>query len=197
MDNLYLGEIILFAGNFAPRATAYCNGQLLAISQNQALFSLLGTTYGGDGRTSFALPDLRGRVPVHPGTGPGLSTRKLGQRSGEETHTLTSLQMPSHTHIPINQASTDQHVLLSTTAGVNEEPAPGDVPAAANYGSGLSGQKVKAFGPATNTVNGQTLSGSAGLTLANTGGSQAHNNMQPWLGVSYIICTNGLFPSRS
>jgi len=197
MDNLYLGEIILFAGNFAPRSTAYCNGQLLAIAQNQALFSLLGTTYGGDGRTTFALPDLRGRVPVHPGTGPGLSTRKLGQRSGQETHILTAQEMPSHTHIPVNQASTDQHVLLSATAAVNEVPAPGDVPAAANYGSGLSGQKVKAFGPPTNTVNGQTLSGSTGLTISDTGNSLAHNNMQPWLGVSYIICTDGLYPSRS
>ena len=197
MGDLYLGQIILFAGNFPPRATAFCDGQLLAIAQNTALFSILGTTYGGDGRTTFALPDLRGRVPVHPGTGPGLSTRKLGQRSGEETHILTSLQMPSHTHFPINQASTDQHLLLSTTAGVNEEPAPGDVPAAANYGSGLSGQKVKAFGPATNTVNGQALSGSAGLTLTNTGNSQAHNNMQPWEAINYIICIQGIFPSRS
>ncbi len=197
MDNLYLGQIILFAGNFPPRSTAYCNGQLLAISQNQALFSLLGTTYGGDGRTTFALPDLRGRVPVHPGTGPGLSTRKLGQRSGGETETLTVLQMPSHNHLTTNTTSADQHVLLSATRGIRDTPQAGDVPAGASFGSGLSATPVNAYGPSTNTVNGQAISGNAGLTINNNGGQQPHNNMQPWLGVHYIICMQGLFPSRS
>ncbi|NVK82815.1 MAG: phage tail protein [Cytophagia bacterium] len=93
-----LGEVIMFAGTFAPRGWAFCNGQLLPISQNQALFSILGTTYGGDGRTTFALPDLRGRVPLHPGSGPGLSTYRLGQKGGLETITLTTEQVPSHGH---------------------------------------------------------------------------------------------------
>lgn len=93
-----LGEVIMFAGTFAPRGWAFCEGQLLPISQNTALFAILGTTYGGDGRTTFALPDLRGRVPLHPGSGPGLSTYRLGQKGGLETTTLTTEQMPSHGH---------------------------------------------------------------------------------------------------
>ena len=102
----FLGEIVMFAGNFAPRGWAFCDGQLLAISNNQALFSILGTTYGGDGRTSFALPDLRGRVSMHPGNGPGLSSYGLGQKGGAEQITLTQLQMPSHNH-GVNVASTN------------------------------------------------------------------------------------------
>jgi microcystin-dependent protein len=201
MDQPFIGSIVLFAGNFPPRAWAYCDGAILAISSNTALFSILGTTYGGDGRTSFALPDLRGRVPVGPRTGPGLSTRKLGQRSGIETETLSILQMPVHTHITSNAPSTDQHVSLSSTLAVNEIPQANDVPAVANYPapSGLGETKVKSFGPATpaNTVNGQTISGSAGLTVHDNGGSQPHNNMQPWLGLNYIIALQGLYPSRN
>ncbi|MFT4576855.1 MAG: microcystin-dependent protein [Polaribacter sp.] len=196
-----MAQIMIFGGNFAPRGWAFCDGQLLAISQNTALFSLLGTTYGGDGRTTFALPDLRGRVAVHPGNGPGLTPRKLGQRSGVETETLTLLQMPIHTHITSNTPSTDQHVSLSSTLAVNEIPQPNDVPAVANYPapSGLGETKVKSFGPATasNTVNGQTISGSAGLTVHDNGGNQPHNNMQPWLGLNYIIALQGIYPSRS
>lgn len=102
----FLGEITMFAGNFAPRGYAFCHGQLLAISQNQALFSILGTTYGGDGRTSFALPDLRGRAPIQQGQGPGLSNYRLGQKAGSETVTLTAAQLPAHGH-GINIASTN------------------------------------------------------------------------------------------
>ena len=95
----FIAEIIMFGGNFAPRGWAFCDGQLLAINTNQALFSLLGTTYGGDGRTTFGLPDLRGRVPVHPGTGPGLTQRRLGEKGGTETNTMNINQMPEHNHI--------------------------------------------------------------------------------------------------
>ncbi|MEM8909888.1 MAG: tail fiber protein, partial [Bacteroidota bacterium] len=97
----FIGQIMMFGGNFAPRGWALCNGQLMPISQNQALFSLLGTTYGGDGRTTFALPDLRGRAAMHAGHGPGLTDRRLGQRSGTETNTMNTLQMPSHSHIAV------------------------------------------------------------------------------------------------
>ena len=195
----FIGEIVMFAGNFAPRGWALCDGQLLSISANQALFSILGTTYGGDGRTTFALPDLRGRAPIHPGTGPGLSTYRLGQRGGTETVTLNQLQIPSHTHIPINNQSQDQHIQLSSTDAVNETPAPGDVPAVANFGSGLNVTKVKSFGPlaAGSVVNGQTISGSAGLTLSNTGGNQYHTNVQPFECVNFIIAMVGVFPSRN
>ncbi|SHM95392.1 phage tail protein [Polaribacter sp. KT 15] len=193
----FIGQIMAFVGNFAIRGWAKCDGQLMSISENTALFSIIGTTYGGDGRTTFALPDLRGRVPMHYGTGNGLTTRPLGARGGQETHTLTSLEMPSHSHTVLNNSAQDQHVMLSKDAAVNQIPAEGDVPAAAQFGSGLSATKVNAFGPATNLVNGQTISGSAGLTIANNGGSQAHNNMQPFETVNYLIALVGVFPSRS
>lgn len=196
----FLAQIIMFGGNFAPRGWAFCNGQLLAIAQNQALFSLLGTTYGGDGRTTFGLPDLRGRVAVHSGNGdrgPGLSSYRLGARGGTETVTLTTAQMPSHSHLTSNNPALDQHILLSKTQAVNYEPAPGDVPAAANFPGSLGATNVKTFGPATNTVNGQTISGSAGLTINPTGGSQWHTNVQPYLAINYIIALQGTFPSRS
>jgi microcystin-dependent protein len=188
MGDLYLGEIILFAGNFPPRNTAYCNGQLMSIAENTALFSILGTTYGGDGRTTFALPDLRSRVAVHPGTGPGLSTRKLGQRSGSEINVLNITQLPSHNHAA---AGTIQASSLEATA---TDPANG-YPASATYPvDRTTTGPVKAYGAAANenmATNGVTVA------VGNTGGGQAVNNMQPWLGVSYIICTEGIFPSRS
>ena len=104
MSSPFIGQIIMFGGNFAPRGWALCDGQLLPISQNSALFSILGTTYGGDGRTSFGLPELRGRVAMHPGNGPGLSSRRLGERSGVETVTLGATQVPAHGHNPVANA---------------------------------------------------------------------------------------------
>lgn len=191
MDELYLGQIILFGGNFPPKNTAFCNGQILAISQNQALFSLLGTTYGGDGRTTFALPDLQGRVPVHPGTGPGLSTRKLGQRTGTEYNTLTVNQLAAHSHIATVTKEGDVNIPVNTTSGDEDEqnPAAGVM---ANTGNDLyssSSNGVYNGGPiaVTNTQ----------IQIQNTGASQPVNNMQPWLGIYYIICTQGLYPSRN
>tara|TARA_R110001632_G_scaffold107700_1_gene217386 strand:- start:965 stop:1567 length:603 start_codon:yes stop_codon:yes gene_type:complete len=196
-----LASIQIFAGNFAPRGWAYCDGQLLAINQNSALFSLLGTTYGGDGRTTFALPDLRGRAAIGPRRGPGLSNYNLGQRSGQEKHSLLITEMPSHTHGTTNTAAADQHIVLSNATAANESPKPGDVPAIANYTAtgGFGATNVKSFGPATagTLVNGQAISGSAGLTILNNGGSQSHNNMQPYLAINYIIAMVGVFPSRN
>ena len=195
MDNLYLGEIILFAGNFPPRSTAYCNGQLLSIAQNQALFSLLGTTYGGDGRTTFALPDLRGRVPVHPGTGPGLTTRKLGQRTGQETHILSINEMPQHNHLAtLDNGSAS--IKINTGDGTTNDPvgnflAKGVTPAAGP----LAANVANIYATTSNSTMPGDLAGSP--TIGMTGGSLAHNNMQPWLGVHYIICTNGMYPSRN
>ena len=193
----FIGEIVMFGGNFAPRGWAFCDGQLLPIAQNTALFSILGTTYGGDGRTTFALPDLRGRAPIGPRQGPGLTDYRLGQRSGQETVTLNVTQIPSHNHATQNNPSTDQHIQLSTNDAVNETPAPGDIPAVANYQDGLVTKKVKTFGPATNVVNGQTISANAGLNILNTGGNLAHNNMQPYVAINYIIALVGIFPSRN
>jgi microcystin-dependent protein len=160
----------MFAGNFAPRSWALCDGQLLAISQNEALFSLLGTTYGGDGRTTFGLPDLRGRIPIHEGTGPGLSPRNLGAKSGQEKVTLTANQLASHNH-PL-KASTDAGGESSPAGNVTGESPSLDIYAEENPTVALS--------PAA---------------IAGVGGSQSHNNIQPFLCVNFIIALVGIFPS--
>ena len=160
-----LGTMCLFAGNFAPRGFAFTDGQLLSIAQNSALFSILGTTYGGDGRTTFALPHLRGRVAMHAGHGPGLSDRRLGSKSGQETVTLTEAQLPSHDH-------------SLTVSNNNDSPKP---QATGYLGSGSFGK--------TGDV---AIKGSG-----NAGGGQAHNNLQPYQCVNFIIALQGLFPSRS
>ena len=172
MDGV-LAVIWMFGGNFAPRGWALCDGQLLAISSNQALFSLLGTTFGGDGRTTFGLPEMRGRVPMHAGNGPGLTPRQLGQRSGQETVTLNTTQTPSHTH--------GTSVAVSTAAG-EESAVAGNV--IANH--------TNAFNE--DATAGQTL---GGVTSSNVGGGQSHNNLQPFMVVNFVICINGLFPSRN
>lgn len=177
-----IGEIRIFAGNFAPRSWAFCDGQLLAIAQNQALFSILGTTYGGDGRTTFALPDLRGRTAIGPGNGPGLTPRPLGQKSGQETHNLTIQEMPSHNHVLTGGVS----------VGSNANAAPSNEASGNTLGAGANIYNSDAADP------GEDLGGvSSTLAVANNGGSQAHNNMQPYLAVYYIIALQGVFPSRN
>lgn len=173
----FIGEIRLFAGNFAPRSWAFCDGQLLPISQNTALFSILGTTYGGDGRTTFGLPDLRGRVPLGARTGPGLTNRVLGSRGGTQTETLTVAQIPSHTH------SATAHAY--NTEG-NQSTPTNNFPAKSG-----SGDPDYDNGTANTTLN------SGAVTIGNTGGGSVHNNMQPFLTLNYIICTSGIFPSRN
>ncbi|MDH7445465.1 phage tail protein [Aquimarina sp. 2201CG14-23] len=170
-----LAEIRLFGGNFAPRNWALCEGQLLAINSNQALFSLLGTIYGGDGRTTFALPDLRGRVPIGPGHGPGLSSYKQGQRGGVETVILNTTQIPNHTHtVQANSASPVGRGEGSSTA------------AGTYWGDGDSYASAK-----NNTMAADAI------TVGNTGGNLSHENRQPYLSTYYIICLQGVFPSRS
>ena len=172
MSEPFTAEIRIFAGNFAPRGWAFCNGQLLPISQNTALFSLIGTTYGGDGRTTTALPNLQGRAPMHPGRGPGLTARRLGQRGGSEMISLSEAQMPSHTHT----ARASGSAAASNTANGHYMAAP------AGRGSSLY-----AAASGLGTFN----------DLTNTGGSQPHNNMQPYLAINFIIALVGLYPSRS
>jgi len=173
----FIAEIIMFGGNFAPRGWAFCDGQLLAIAQNQALFSILGTTYGGDGRVTFALPDLRGRVPMHAGNGPGLSSRRLGERGGLEAVILVEGQIPSHDH-PATAA-----VAVSTAAG--GEVSPG-------------GQFIASHAGAFNedATAAQSLAG-ASATVQNAGGGQSHDNIQPYNTINFIIALQGTFPSRS
>lgn len=174
MAEPFIGQITLFAGNFAPRGWAFCDGQLLAISSNSALFSILGTTYGGDGRTTFALPDLRGRAPIHAGRGPGLSDRRLGQAGGSETVTLTAAQMPSHTHT----------ARCNSAAGNSNEP--------------VNNVWSKDAGTASATYQSATAdSNMNAAAIGNTGGSQSHDNMQPFQVLNYIIALQGIFPSRS
>jgi microcystin-dependent protein len=174
MSEPFIGQITLFAGNFAPRGWAFCQGQILAIAQNTALFSILGTTYGGNGTTTFALPDLRGRVAIQQGQGPGLPPYQLGQVGGEPTVTLTTNQMPMHNHtLNVDPNSGDQitpqgHVLAAEASG-----------AAAVYSAA---QPAAAMNPAA---------------IGMAGGNQPHDNMQPYLALNYIIATAGVFPSRN
>ncbi len=173
MSDPFIAEIIMFGGNFAPRGWAFCNGQLLAISQNSALFSLLGTTYGGDGRTTFGLPELRGRVPMHAGSGPGLTPRPLGQKGGAERVTLTVQEMPSHNH----------------TATLHAESKTGD-PSVSPSGKLLArGVPVAVPDPGDN----RTMAADSIIVLDN-GGGQSHNNLQPYQVVNFIIALQGVLP---
>ena len=206
-----LGEISMFAGNFAPRGWAFCDGQLLPISSNQALFSLLGTTYGGDGRTTFALPDLRGRTPIGSRRGPGLSNYGEGMRGGQEVHVLDQLEMPSHSHAAAATSSSQgtanidaKAILHADSTGATNDPNGKFIAKIDNVGP----NQVNAFGSTADiqmNENAVTVTGTVDLssiptpiiTVGNTGGSQAHNNMQPYLAINYIIALVGVFPSRS
>ena len=192
----FLGQIMMFGGNFAPRGWAYCEGQLLAISQNQALFSILGTTYGGDGRTTFGLPDLRGRTPVHTGTGPGLSTYSLGERGGAETVSLTQSQMPAHTHVATAQTVTQ--IAVSSKDATSAAPAAGEALAAVSSERGkVSNAEIYNTETPNTVLSAKTAASTTTITNLPTGGSQPHPNMQPYLAVHYIIALQGLFPSRN
>lgn len=180
-----IGEIRMFAGNFAPRQWSFCNGQLLPINTNQALFSILGTIYGGDGRTSFGLPDLRGRAPISPGTGPGLPTFQLGARGGQPNYVLNVNQLPQHNHTVISRVSSGNATQNSATSGASIA-SPGS-------GSGRSFTPTAGFNITTPDV---PLNGNS-VVVGNTGSNQSVNNMQPYLGINYIICLQGVFPSRS
>lgn len=165
MAEPFLSEIRIMSFVFAPKGWALCNGQLLPINQNQALFSLLGTTFGGDGRVNFALPDLRGRAPIHVGSG-----HTLGERGGEQAHTLSVAEIPTHTHV------------LSGTSNNATAASP-----SSSLGYARSGTLM--YGPAT------SLAAMASQAVSNTGGSQAHLNMQPFLILSFCIALQGIFPS--
>ncbi|SHF82242.1 Microcystin-dependent protein [Mariniphaga anaerophila] len=173
MSEPFIAEIRIFAGNFEPRGWAFCNGQLLPIAQNTALFSLIGTTYGGDGRTTTALPNLQGRAPMHPGQGPGLTSRQLGESGGRETVVLLENQLPVH-----------NHQMYVNGAAVGDSNLPGDkffanssVPPASVYSNDVPDLQVPLITGESN--------------------SQPHNNMQPHLTMNFIIALVGLYPSRS
>jgi microcystin-dependent protein len=177
MSEPFLGQIMIFGGNFAPRGWAFCNGQLLSIAQNSALFSLLGTTYGGDGVTTFGLPDLRGRVPMHWGQGPGLTNRVLGESSGSETVTLLSTQIPAHNHL-----------MQASTTDANQASPANNICAPVLDSQGAAGFEF------SNAAPNATMNPAA---IAASGGSQPHENLQPYLCLSFVIALEGLFPSRN
>lgn len=170
MGQPYLGEIRIFAGNFAPSGWAFCNGQRLQISEYETLFNLIGTTYGGDGQNTFAVPDLRGRAPVHMGQGSGLSGRTLGETGGVETVTLTSSQMPPHHH--------------GMLYGMGTRASP--------VGSHLAQTPGRDFRYATAAGSNTSL---AALTVDAVGGNQPHENRSPYLAVNFIISLFGIYPS--
>ena len=167
----FIGEIMLFGGSFAPRGWAQCDGQLLAISGNDALFSLLGTIYGGDGRTTFGLPDLRGRLPLHKGSGPGLTPRNIGSRAGSETETVSQAQMPAH-----------NHSLNASTA---------EAIASAPVGAALADSNVALYATAAPTA---AMDGAA---IGAAGNGQSHDNLMPFQVVNYCIALVGVYPSRN
>ncbi len=213
-----MASIMLFAGNFAPRNWAFCEGQLLSVSQFPALFSLLGTIYGGDGRTTFALPDLRGRVPLGPGRGPGLSFHPQGivGAGGAETHTLNIPEMPVHNHLasatidstttPINLGSKDGVIKAVSDSAEATDPAGAFLAKTGNIGA----NNLNIYGKGTavdmaagsvsvdlGSVNATLDLPDPTVTVGINGSSLAHNNMQPYLPINYIICLQGIFPSRS
>lgn len=169
MADPFVAEIRIFPFNFAPKGWAWCDGQLLPLSQNTALFSLLGTTYGGDGKSNFALPDLQGRAPMHPGQGPGLSLHDLGETGGSDTVTLLETEIPAHSH----------------TLNTSIRPADSLSPAALAVGTGNN-----AYAPPGNSTV------AAPQALAPAGGGQPHNNMQPYLTFYFCIALQGVFPPR-
>jgi len=190
----FIGEIQLFAGTFAPEGWLFCAGQLLPIQSNTALFSLLGTMYGGDGKQTFALPDLRTRAVVCAGQGPGLTPRQVGEQSGQEQVVLTSAELPMHVHAATVQTSWT--CTAQTTQGTSAIPSDGATFAAA-YNTRYSAQ-ISWYVPSSSTnlteLGGVTAQGMG--TAQATGGQTGHENMQPWLAMSYIIATQGIWPSR-
>jgi len=173
MSNPYIGEIRMFGGNFAPVGWAFCDGSLISISENDALFNLLGTTYGGDGQSTFGLPDLRGRLPVHQGQGPGINqSYAIGELAGVETVTLTTQQIPIHNHT----------FVASSATATNPSPSGNVLATSATISSFL----VDVAGP-------QLVS----TAVQGTGNNQPHDNMMPFLTVSYIISLYGIFPSQT
>jgi microcystin-dependent protein len=172
MADPFVAEIRIFPFNFAPKGWAFCDGQLLPISQNTALFSLLGVTYGGDGKSTFALPDLQGTAPMHPGQGPGLSLHDLGETGGSEAVTLLESEIPVHSHV------------LLAAGG---DPAESNDPT----GNALSRSSLNAY------TSNLTFTPMAAQSLAPAGGSQPHNNMMPYLTLNFCIALQGVFPPRS
>jgi microcystin-dependent protein len=180
----YISEVRMFAGNFAPLNWSFCQGQLMSIAQYSPLFALVGTTYGGDGQNTFALPDLRSRVPIHNGTGPGLSTYQLGQMAGSESVTLTSLNVGGHTHA------------VTGNAAIQVNSGEGLTPIAVNNFPAGNGDAIYSSATDNSTMAAASLSG---VTVApqTPSGNTPINTLQPYVAINFIICLEGIFPSRN
>ena len=189
MADPFLGEIILVAFDFAPTGWAECNGQLLSIAEYEPLFNLIGTTFGGDGETTFALPDLRGRVPVQFGTGPGLSTYGFAESFGNETVTLLTTQLPAHTH-PVDATAFGATMGCQTSAGNQRSPA-GNVPALEAAGVTRPYSSL----PPNADMRSGALAVTGTATVVNAGTTQAHANLQPILALKFCISLFGVYPS--
>lgn len=192
-DQSYIGAISGWAPNFAPRNWAFCQGQLLPINQYQALFAIVGTTYGGNGQNNFGLPNLQGRVPIGVGQSPGTSMHPLGQQGGQETVTLTELQMPAHSHGAT--VTTSASLPVSSATATTATPTAETVLASATGGSSRNPVDVKIYAPAPGSVN-VPLSASASVAVNPAGGSQPFSILQPFTVINYIICLQGIFPPR-
>lgn len=175
-----IGEIRLFAATFAPRTWAFCAGQTIAIAQNTALFSILGTTYGGNGQTTFQLPDLRGRTAIGVGSGAGLPSHSLGEMGGSHDVTLNVLQLPAHNHVAV--------------VGASSNAPTGNDPTSAALASGTRAVPMPNI---FSTPPASVPMGAGSVVVGNAGGGQSHSNMQPYLGMNYVICLYGIFPSRN
>lgn len=178
----YIGEVRMFGGNFAPNTWAFCQGQLISIATNTALFSILGTTFGGNGQTTFALPDLRGRIARGVGQGPGLTNVTLGEQAGQYSHTLALTELPAHTHA-MTLPATVTHGAYSDSPGNSNSPV----------------GRYPAIVPGTNAYSTTADSQLApyNITMGNAGGNQPFATQPPFLAVNFIICLNGIFPSRN
>jgi microcystin-dependent protein len=182
MSQPYVGQMMMFAGNFAPAGWMTCQGQTLPISENDTLFNLIGTTYGGDGESTFNLPDMQGRVPIHQGTGSGLSSYIIGQNGGVESVTLTTQQIPQHNHLPTTSTAGANSTAPSASTTLADETTVGQ-PAGGNAFAYIAPGGTQVTMPAA--------------TVAPTGGSQPHDNIQPILTITWIISLFGVFPSQT
>lgn len=193
MNSLFIGQIMMWGGNFAPQGWAFCDGQLLDIASHTALFSILGTNYGGDGQTTFGLPDFRGRVPIHAGQGPGLSSYPLGQKGGSETISLTTSQIPSHQH-----DTSDVPILVTVQLRASSNPGSQSNPSG-NYLANSGNFNLYT----TDLLSATTLTARSDLDLTmsdnmqNTGSNQGHENRAPYLPISFVIALTGPYPVRS
>lgn len=198
MSEPYIGQVCMFAGNFAPRGWMFCQGQLLAISTNTALFSILGTTYGGNGQTTFALPDLRGRFPTNPGTGPGLSTIMPGQMGGIESETLTIAQLPAHNHAATLTASGASSIQVAGTgSGASTTPSATNNVLGASVAGGAPSAAIWSDALNDPVTLANPVSLNAGVTVGVSGMSQPVPVRNPYLGINFIIAVEGIFPPRN